>query len=86
MTLEKPKDEECGNCYYCVSHMEKETRGGGFFTPVETRDHEVFECRRNPPMRLFVQQDLRYVDGANIFFRIPTTSKIHWCGEWRRRE
>lgn len=85
MLLEKPKNEECGNCYYCVSHMEIETRGGGLFSKVETREHEVFECRRNPPMRLFTSHT-GYLGVVEIFTRIPTTSKIHWCGEWRRRE
>ena len=85
MPLEKPKDEECGNCYYSVSHMEKETRGGGFFTPVETREYEVFECRRNPPIRLFTSET-GYLGVVQIFTRIATTSKIHWCGEWRKRE
>jgi len=84
MTLSKPTNEECGNCYYCVSHMETESRGGGFFSQPETREHEVFECRRSPPLIFFADSTwngLRF----KLHFAIPTTSKIHWCGEWRRR-
>ncbi len=85
MTLEKPKDEECGNCYYCTSHMEIEMRGGGFFTPVETRDHEVFECRRNSPSK-FLGKSTWNGFHLELYPAVPTTSKLHWCGEWRRRE
>lgn len=44
MTLEKPKDEECGNCYYCVSHIETESRGGGLFSKPEIREYEVLNA------------------------------------------
>jgi len=84
MTLEKPKDEECGNCYYCVSYMEVKTCGG-LFTKVESKEHEVFECRGHPPIRLFTNHT-GYLGIIDIFTRIPITSKLHWCGEWRRGE
>ena len=84
MTLEKPKDEECGNCYFCVSRVETEIRCGGFFSKSESREHEVFECRRNPPIRFFATSDWNGLS-FKLHFAIPTTSKIHWCGEWKKR-
>ena len=82
--LSKPEGQECGNCYYCVSHIEIESRITGFFTPMESREHEVFNCRRYPPLKFIGR--MTSIPEIDVFTRIPRTSKIHWCGEWRTRK
>jgi hypothetical protein len=91
MTLEKPKDEECGNCYYCVSKLlerQREESTGLFSSKTIKEAKELFWCRRNSPSPVLVGSS----EGTNIqriVLRplceegVPVDSD-YWCGEWRR--
>jgi hypothetical protein len=93
MTLEKPKDEECGNCYYCVSKLlerEREEATGLLSSEVVRESKEVFWCRRNAPSPIILSSgDIGYI--VNVVSSplckegVPVDSD-YWCGEWRRRE
>jgi hypothetical protein len=93
MTLEKPKDEECGNCYYCVSkwlEREREEATGLFSSKTVHESKEVFWCRRNAPSPVMISTGtISYT--VNVVTRplckegVPVDPD-YWCGEYRRRE
>jgi hypothetical protein len=80
MTLEKPKDEECGNCYYCVSTQW--SREEGVFNIVK-KIYEEYFCRRFPKVFYRCKGGLY---GPETLETTNTVDKSYWCGEWRRRE
>lgn len=93
MTLEKPKDEECGNCYYCVSKLlesQREEPTGWFSVKKVQESNELFWCRREAPSSVMIFSGSAYAT-VNIVSRplckegVPIDSD-YWCGEWRRRK
>ena len=84
MTKSKPADQECGNCYYCISYVGKEVIRKGIFGQDE-KEVERYLCNRNPPLPI-----LRGSSDWNGFsFDISSdlgsrVNKINWCGEWKR--
>jgi hypothetical protein len=69
LELDKPKDEECGNCYYCTSYKYVTTINiSTGFLSVTTKDvtKEAFYCKRYP---------------ENKYYKLSND----WCGEWKQR-
>jgi hypothetical protein len=84
VTLNKPANEECGNCHFCVSHLMKITEKDGLFKTTE-RIIEAFNCHRSPPRAEFygVGTDVVRIDQSVC---VVCISKDHWCGEWKARK
>jgi hypothetical protein len=91
MTLEKPKDKECGNCYYCVSTLLERQEPVGLFSSKMVRESiEAFWCRRTAPSPVMISTGtISYT--VNVVTRplckegVPVDPD-YWCGEYRRRE
>ena len=80
MCLEKPQDQECGNCYFCITKTTKKLQG--IFSTKEV-EIEIFVCRRNPPTEFYADLSSQH---GNIFAKENVeVPKTHWCGEWRLR-
>jgi hypothetical protein len=82
MTLEKPKTEECGNCYYCISWIDSETTG---ILSKKITNTEIFACRRFPPFKARFEGGTYGPHYMNTHCN-PNVKEDYWCGEWRRRK
>lgn len=85
MTLNKPDNEQCGNCYYCTSYIESRKVAVGFLK-YENKEKEVYRCRRYPGSPIIVGNSIvgNYQE-IRLTPRVVETSKVEWCGEWRTR-
>ena len=85
MVLEKPQDEECGNCYFCTSQTMEYFEPRGFLEIPTKKKGEQFGCHRNPPQFGWVGEyhGSRIVLHSSTF---PQMSSKNWCGEWRQRK
>lgn len=74
MVLEKPKDQSCENCYYCLSRISKiQVKAGGILSDPEFEDCDIFSCHRNAPT-------------PDLIIYAPDVPKTYWCGEWKERK
>jgi hypothetical protein len=82
MVLEKPPNEECGNCKFCISLEKKNVEG--IFNIIESTV-EIFFCRREPPQTFYanLSSQCGYIISSAHGNDVP---KTHWCGEWKERK
>ena len=81
MVLEKPPNEECGNCKFCISLEKKKVEG--VFNIVESTV-ETFFCRRDSPQTFYA--DLSSETGYINSGYGTEVQKTYWCGEWKERK
>ena len=86
MVLEKPQNEECGNCRFCISQLVEYAEGRGFFENPSKKTVERFWCHRNAPLCNFEG----HITGTGDITLKPSQFSIvnakGWCGEWKERK